>query len=255
MKRTHFLINSVVKAFQVLEILSLENELSVSEVSKRMQFERSKGHRILATLKEIGYLNQNPLNKKYSISSKLFELGRRYIDENPLVGIAHPVMESLAVETGETVNLGVLEGNEVVCIDKVSSTHALKMDQPIGGKAGAYCTGFGKAILAFLPEKKIQEMFNKTPLKRYTKNTLTEFGMLLRELSIIRKRGYATDNEEFYLGIRCVGSPIFNYDGNVIAGMSVSGPSIRIKKKDFPKFAKLLVKATKSISQKIGWRC
>ena len=252
-KPTYYQINSIVKTFKLIELLVSKREFDLAEINRLLQFTKTTTHRILLTLKSLGYVEQSKETLRYRASMRFFELGWKMMQNINLIEIAHPFMVELSQVTGETVNLGVLEGLEIICVDKAENKHhVLRQDQPTGSRSKAYCTAFGKAALAFLPREKVERFFSADPIVPSTAKSLKTLKEIQKNLQKVRELGYSVDDEEFADGIRCVGAPIFDHNGEVVAGLSVAGPSLRIKKTDVQYLAKLVMETTATISKKLG---
>ena len=253
MKRSdYYTIHSIVKAFRIIELLVTQREFELSELCRLLNYPKTTVHRILLTLQSMGYVKQNTENQKYQASLRFFEIGQKAIDTSNLIEAAHKYMVQLSENTGETVNLGILDEIHIVCIDKVPSKQALKHEQPIGTKVKAYCTSFGKAVLAFLPEQQRTELFSKHSISPCTSNSLKSIREIEREIQTILDRGYAVDIEEAEYGVTCVGAPIFDYTGKVVAGMSIAGPTARIKEQNIPHLGNLVSRTATLISDELG---
>ncbi|MFW6118230.1 MAG: IclR family transcriptional regulator [Chloroflexota bacterium] len=183
---------------------------------------------------------------------KIFELAGNVVQNLNFVEIAKPLMTELSLKTGETINLGVLDGIDVVCVDKVESNHELKLDQPIGQRAKAYHTAMGKAALAYLPDEERARLFSKHTLTLYTSKSLKTVDAIEEELQRVRQQGYAVDNEEYVMGVRCVGAPIFDRNSKVVAGLSIAAPSLRIKEENMKSLAKLVSETAALVSKRLG---
>jgi DNA-binding IclR family transcriptional regulator len=251
-KPAYYQINSIVKTFGLIEVLVSQNEFELSELCRRLGWPKTTVHRILLTLLSLGYVKQNPRNFSYMASIKFFEIGREVVRKLNFIETAHPHMVILSQKTGETINLGVLDGVDVVCVDKVESQHQLKQDQPIGARNKAYCTSFGKAILAFLAEDERHRVLRKEPITPSTPRSLRTVKAIEKDLKSVRERGYAVDREEGAKGVRCVGAPILDHDGKVVAGISIAGPALRIRGKDIQRLAKMVKQTASSISMALG---
>jgi len=228
-KKPYYKINSAEKTMKILELLAEKGELSVAEAAKHLDLNRSTCHRFLVTLRELGYVIQNSLSH-YRLSFRIFELGNKVADRLEVRQIAHPYMKELSKLCNETINLGCLENNEIVHLDKINSTEILRIDPIIGSRVPAYCTGLGKAILAYLPEEELNNFLKSVPIKKMTENTITTKGDLLKEIEGIRKQGFAIDREELSIGLRCVASPVFDYTNYPAYSVSVAGPVSRMTK-------------------------
>ena len=246
-------LTSIVKAFRVLELIVNKDEYHLSELSRELKYPASSTHRILSTLKSLGYVRQNPKSVGYSASLKIFELGAKIVSNLNIVHIANPIMVELAEKTSESVHLAILDGTFVVCIDNVESKHNLSIDQPIGSRTSACNTANGKAILAHLPKEQITKMFSNYTFPRTTLSSLKSFTELEENLRIAKTRGYAIDDEEYLIGVRCVGAPIFNNEAVVVAGISIAGPVLRIKEHDVSNLGKQVIRAANQISEQLGF--
>jgi len=253
-KEKYYEIGSIAKVFKLIELLVTESEFEVRELCKLSGFPKTTVHRMLLTLQDLGYVRQNPKNRFYKASVKFFELGQCVIRHFGLVDIAHPHMIELSMKAGESVNLGILDGIDAVCIDKVEGLDPLKVDQPIGSRYPAYFSSYGKAILAFLSDEERVRLFTGFTIVLPTERALKTVDAVEKDLKNVRDRGYAIDNEEGLNGIRCVGAPIFNHSGKVIAGISIAAPSLRIGKKDIPRLSNLVMKDASRISKELGNR-
>lgn len=247
-------IQSVDRALQVLELFSLEKpEWGVTEISKALNIYKSNVHNILSTLAEKGFVKKDPKTDKYKLGIKFFELGSVVIKNMDLRRIAHPHIEKLSKEFNETVHLGVLDEGRVVSIEREESNKGLCSHIEIGKRTPLHCTAVGKAIMAYLSEDEINFIIREKGLEKYTENTITNKEELGKEFLKIRKQGYAVDNMEHEEGVRCVASPIRDYNGKVIASMSISGPAFRIDKSNIPNIAKKVKEYCDCISEEMGY--
>ncbi|HEA65820.1 hypothetical protein LCGC14_2245720 [marine sediment metagenome] len=253
-QKPYFLLSSTKKVFTILEILCEEHEKSISELAKRLNLQRSNVHRILSTLRHLGYLEQNPDTGNYSASLKIFELGNAVINRKGLLSVAHPFLEKLAKQFRETANLGYLNKREVIYLDKVESTESLRMDTKVGFRVPAYCTAIGKILLAHLSKAELKDYLKDHNLLQLTTNTINSPEKLMKSLTQIQEQGYAIDNEEFYEGVRCISSPIINHTRKVIASVSIAGPSVRMNNDKLAQIKKSLLSVTDEISIKLGYQ-
>jgi len=245
---------SVKKAIKILEAFSENDfEMSLSEISKKINLPKATTYRIIETLKDGGLIDQKPDNGKYKLGLKLFELGSLVFKKLKLREVALPYMEALSKECGETIHLGILQGDKVVSIESCESSFDLRSNIYIGKRAPLYCTGVGKALLAFLSPEEICNFLQQSKRKKYTANTITDADELEKELEKIRKEGFAVDNMEHEEGIRCVAAPIRNYENKVIASISISGPSIRITEEKIPQLASMVKETAENISKRLGF--
>jgi IclR family acetate operon transcriptional repressor len=244
---------TVAKAINILDILAAKAEagISLAELCALIDIPKSSTHRYLVTLQELG-LAERKSNDRYTLGTKIIEMAGTYLLQSDLRNDSQPVLDELAELTGETIHLAVPSGTEVVYIAKVESKHALSMYSHIGARLPMHCTALGKAILAFSDRHKLQAVL-AAPLVIRTPNSITLVKALEDELTSIRKRGYAIDNEENEIGIRCIGAPIFDYTTKPVGAISVSAPSDRMDPERCNTLGPLLLKAAQKVSRRKGY--
>lgn len=245
-------VQSIARAINILERLVYSDKgLGVTELSDGLGLKKSTVHRILATLVELGYVTQDE-NSKYNVGLKLFEIGSVAINKLDLRNDVKPFLKEIRNETNETVHLGVLDNNNVMYIDKVESLETVRMYSQIGRKIEPHCTSLGKVLLAYSPEKVVDNVI-ENGLTRYTSNTITDSEVLKEHLKKVKSNGYGIDDEEQLMGVRCIAGPIFNYEGEIIAAFSITGPTIRMNKKRIKELTELIHLYTKKISMSFGY--
>ena len=245
-------IQSVRKTFRLIECLSAADEMSITELGNSIELNKGAIFRILSTLRSLGYIEQNPANEKYRLGLKLFEIGSQVLIRLNEVQEAHNIMEQIAQETQETVHLATLREGYVVYLDKIDSKHVLRIFSRVGNRAPCYCTGVGKALLAWLPEEEISRIMKMQKIVKYTENTITTVKELKKELKKIRMQGYSEDNQEHQQGIRCIAAPIRNRAGKVVAAISITYPEIRNSEEIKENYKALILKAGEQISNRLG---
>ncbi len=254
MTKKYNLIQSVERAVAILEQFSQdERELGVTAIANRVGLHKSTCFGLLYTLQHLGYIQQNAENGRYCLGLKAFELGQAYINGMDLRQLAKPYLRQIVEKTGETMHLVVLEGFRAVYIDKVEGLHAMTISSRVGQRAMLHCTGVGKVLLAHMNEKELSLAIAEG-LPRLTEHTITDEGELLDHLRRIRERGYSIDDQEIEIGLRCVAAPIFNAREQVIAAISVSGPSTRITREKLDEFSVLIRRSANEISRQLGSR-
>ncbi len=248
-------VKSVVKAFLLMEELDKSGEMSIGDLSERLQMDKATVHRLVNTIKDAGYINQNPDNKKYANSLKLLAMGNRAMEKTGVRHIARPFMEELSEKTGETINLGMRVGNKIIYVDKMESSSTIKVGLGIGVSVPSYCSGLGKAILAFTPADELEELLDSIVFEKFTEHSITNREHFQRELERIRKDGYAVDDEEYVDGLMCFAAPIFDFHGNPIASVSVSCPKYRYDAdRHFQLYTGLTLEAAGHISEMMGYK-
>ncbi|MBY0223479.1 MULTISPECIES: IclR family transcriptional regulator [Sporosarcina] len=246
-------VQSVDRALLILEKLKeAPKGLGVTELSTELKVSKSTAHRLLMSLLKKGFVRQDPENQKYILGLKLIEFGQTVTDHLDIRNIASGHLRQLAEKVGETAHLVIRERSEIVYIDKIESSATIRMFSNIGKRAPMHCTGVGKAILAFLPHQEIVTIVEEKGLEGFTPKTIIELDALLDHLEMIRNRGYSIDDEEHELGIKCAAAPILNYKGEVIAGISVAGPIMRVSEEKLEEMAAEVLKTSKAISMDLG---
>ena len=237
----------------ILDILASKAEVGITlaELSALIGMPKSSTHRYLATLQELG-LAERKNGDRYSLGVKVIELAGSFLAKSDLRNETQVVLKDLAERTGETIHLAVPSGAEVVYIAKVESTHALGMFSHIGARLPMHCTALGKAILAFSKAEQLQLVLSQ-PLIRRTPHSITSPDALKAELDLIHARGFAIDNEENELGIRCVGAPIIDYTATPIAAISISAPRDRMAPERCMELGVLVCEATQMVSRYKGF--
>ena len=220
-------VKSLAKAMHVLECFSVKaREMGVSEIAQQLGYQKSTVFNILSTFEDLGYVEQNPQTGKYYLSLKIMHfsyivnshLDFRRMFQEPINQIAH--------EVGEVCYLGIPYDRKVLYLDSAFPQGGGNYRSIAGETAPMYCTGLGKAMLAFLPEDE-RELILRQPRVKYTDNTIVEESILRENLDEVRKNGFSVDNMEHEFGIRCVAVPVFGVNRDVVAAVSVSGPSLR----------------------------
>jgi len=252
-RRPFYAAPAVEAALSILETLGTVPSMGVTELARKLGLGKSSVYRLLATLARCGYVEKNPQNDRYQLTYRLFAVGSPAADRLGLREAAHPVMERLAAETGETVNLGVLDGTRVVNLHKVESRHLLRMHMEVGGGVPAHATALGKVLLAALEPSKLSERLGGRRLARLTRRTIGDRATLRRALARIRAQGFAIDDEECSLGLRCVAAPIRDHRGAVVAALSISGPSHRLPGEILSHLAETVQAAGQEVSQRLGF--
>jgi IclR family transcriptional regulator, KDG regulon repressor len=248
-------IESLAKALTILRLFKInKTEWGVTEIARELDMQKSTVYRLLATMQEFGFVRKCEDGITYRLGLSLFELGSVVSNSFVFRDIADPYMRKLSERSGESVHLGVLSDNEVMSIEGVESQSPLKSSIIVGKRVPLYCTGIGKALLAFLPENKRQEIIKNIHFEKFTKQTIADSRALEEELELTWKRGYATDKEEHDLGIACVAAPIFGYGGALEGSLSISGPSVRLTPEKLPEYSELVMATAQDISKDLGYK-
>ncbi|WP_067474671.1 IclR family transcriptional regulator [Actinomadura hibisca] len=224
-------VGSVDRALRIIQLLADGGQgVTLEELAARSGLPRSSLHRLLGALKHRGFAAQPEPNGPYFLGTELLATAFRYYDRLDLRALVHPVLLRLRRELDETVHMAVLDGAEIVYVDKVEAVHPIKMTSVIGGRNPAHATGVGKAILAWAyPTDEAIELWATAngPLAVRTKHTVTGPAALAEEMALIRERGYCLDMEENEPGVRCAAVPVFLGRSTPVAGISVTAPKDR----------------------------
>lgn len=229
-------------------------ELGGAELSARLGLHKSTVHRLLTVLERNRYLEKNPISGKYRLGWKLIELGMHAVSRLDLSEIARPQLERLVEETGETAHMGILRQGEMISVANVESRKTLRTPSTVGRRTPVHCSSQGKVMLAFLQTGTVQEFVNLHGLKEYTRNTITKVTRLQLELETIRQRGYAVDNEEFEDGLKCIGAPVRDHSGRVIAAISIAGPASRLTEQRMGHLVRSVTQAASGLSTALGYQ-
>ncbi|WP_063838478.1 IclR family transcriptional regulator [Methylobacterium variabile] len=248
-------VKSLFKMLEVLEAFSkTDRELSVVEMARRTGLPRTTVHRIVDSLRSVGFLEQEASRDRYRLGLKLFELGSNALTNLPLYREAPPFVDTLAKSSGEDVHLCVFDGAQMVFVSRRDQMAANPHNTVITMEASpCHSTSVGKATLAFQSEAVIDRII-RAGLPRFTPNTIVDPDQLRAELAAIRERGYAIDECEHEPELRCVGAPIRNATGRVFAAISTTGSSRRITRERVPELARMVMTHAELLSLRLGYQ-
>jgi DNA-binding IclR family transcriptional regulator len=247
-------LDSVRNAARLLKQFSYrERELGVSELARRLGLGKSTAHRLVATLAAEHLLEQNRETGKYRLGLAIYDLGASVSAHFALHEAALPSMAQLRNTTGETVHLAVLDGREVVYIDRLDSPDSVRLFLEVGRRMWAHCTATGKVLLAHVPEDRLERLLAGWELKDRTPSTITDHHRLRDELRQVRRRGWAQNRHESEIGLLSVGAPVRNAMGDVVAAMSVAGPARRMDPA-MDRITMELLEAAAAGSRRMGYR-
>lgn len=247
-------VQSLERAFSILEALAREPAgLPLTELSQMVGLHKSTVHRQLASLAAMGYVRKAEDSGRYRLTLKLLELSGRLTDNLNVLEVARPYLEQLRDRTGEAVHLVVRDQKDIVYVYKAESRgSAYRMFSRIGMRRAMYCTAAGKSMLALMPEKEVNQIWLASDVRAYTEHTITTLESLQQELTDIRKCGYALDNEENELGVRCIASALTDYSGKSSAAFSISAPIVRMPDERIRELAPEILSMRARISAELG---
>lgn len=242
------------RALALLDALSQRGpDLALGEISQLLKLHKSTAHRLIMVLERHRLLERNSRTGRYRLGLKLFELGTKAVSQLDLREQARPFLERVVLETGETVHLCIYDDGEVVYVDKIEPARSVRLASSVGRRNPAYCTAVGKAIMAFLPEERVEDAVQKHGLRPLTRKTVSTLVELKAELDQIRERGYAIDDEENEEGVCCVGAVVRGFEGEPVAAISVSGPTFRLGKEKVAMIAQSVIVAADGLSKQLGF--
>ena len=246
-------VQSLGRAIRILEVIATADDgLTLTDISNLVGLAPSTAHRLLTTLEHDRFVRFSGDGSIWRIGVGVFAVGNAFVRTRNLVQLARPHMRRLMEESGETVNLGVEDQGEAVFLDQVECRQMMRALVPPGARAAMHCSGVGKALLSTISDHALTKIMEKHGLKQITRRTITKPKDLRNEMARIRKAGYAIDDEEHAVGLRCVAAPIFNEHGEAIAGISLSGPAARITEDRVPILGALVRQVAGDISSAFG---
>jgi DNA-binding IclR family transcriptional regulator len=242
-------IQSLDRGLTILEAVARSTgPVSLSELNKVLDIDRSSVFRLAGTLKRRGFLAYPTGRKDYILGPSLWRLAHKYDWGNMLIKVSHEHLKVLARETMETAQLAVREGNHSFFIDSAAANQVIAISGRIGESTPLYCTAHGKALIADLEAAELEAILGKASFQPYTKRTVVSVKQLAKVCAETRERGYATDDEEYIEGVRCVAAPIRAEDGQIIGAIGISAPSTRFPKERYEVCGCEVLKAAEQIS-------
>ncbi len=246
------LVSAAVRTLSILEHLGHQNAIGLEDLSREVGLAKPTLYRFLLTLQELGYARREH-DDRWAVTLRMFNMGSRALDHMDLLSAAKPIAEELAAGLGETVHMGVLDGDSAVYVLKIESRYTIRMYSRVGRRMPLHCTAIGKVILAFSPPAERAAQLDGIKLVAFTPNTLATRLSLEAELERIRREGFGRDDEEHEEGIRCIAAPVFDYTGSVVAAISVSWPRFRFDPASEPAWAEQVKSAAARISSILGY--
>jgi IclR family KDG regulon transcriptional repressor len=255
-EKVNYTIQAVSHALDILESFTkTEDELGVTELSKRLDLHKNNVFRLLATLEHRGYIEQNPATENYRLGVKTLQIGSIFIEQRECRRQARPILENLMESSGETTVVAVLRGSKVIYMDSVETDKTVRAVSHIGALLPAHCTAVGKVQLAQLSAAEIERLYPEQTLPALTPHSITTRDMLLAELKSIVARDYAIENEEAEIDVRGVSVSVKDYSKNVIAAIGITAPVSRLTNERLEKegIIDLLRESGRALSTKLGF--
>ncbi|WP_186148947.1 DNA-binding transcriptional regulator KdgR [Burkholderia gladioli] len=242
------------KVFAVLEALGAHGPIGISELSNRLYMSKTTVHRFLQTLKTLGFVAQEDETERYRLTIRLFELGSQALESVDLVREADVEMRRIGRLTREALHLGAFDEDHIIYIHKIDADYGLRMHSRIGRTNPLYSTAIGKVLLAWMAPEEAREALSRIEFRKSTQKTLASAEAVWSILPHVREQGYGEDNEEQEDGLVCLAVPVFDRFGRVIAGLSISFPTMRCGADTKAHYVALLKQAGQVISSKLGYR-
>lgn len=255
MKNEKVTVNSLLRGSKILKTIAQFGEIGTTKIAKEVGLHKSTVSRFLYTLQIERLVEKNPETGNYRLGIGIFELGMSYSDHMDLRQRGRRYLREVVDLTQEVAHLGVIDQSQIVYLEKVESPHNLSMMSRVGARVSLHSTSLGKAILAYLPSETLENLLKDIDFRKFTAKTIDNSEDLLDQLQDIRQKGYSIDDEENEEGIRCIGVPVLNYDGEAIGAISISGPTLRITYNKVKEFAPTLKEVGLKLSKEIGFRC
>lgn len=248
-------VQSAERIFNILEALAETGPIGIMDLSSRLDLHKSTVHRLLLSLIFMGYVQQD-VSGKYLLTFKIVQLSEKIISRSDIVTIIHPLIAELANNCRETVHFVQRSSTEVLYLDKVEPFNAhesaIRMASQVGLARPLYCSAVGKAILAELEEEEVEYIWNNSVIEKKTEHTITSRSELMKEIGEVRRNGYALDNEENELGVRCIAVCVRDLQGHPNNAFSISAPAVRMTEDRVKQLAEEVLRTKDIIQKRLG---
>lgn len=240
------------RLFLTMEVLAQNGAMGLVELSNQLELHKSTVHRLLNSLIYMGYARQDLETGKYSLTFKMLELSNQLLAHVDVIEIVRPYLKKLMQQTGETVHFVQKDGNYAVYIDKVESDqNSVRMVSKVGSRIPLFCSGVGKAMAAQMTEEQVRKMWSESRIRALTPHTIVDCEEYLKELKRVRENGYALDNEENELGVRCIAAGVTDYKGRPKYAFSISAPVSRMDDRRVGELVQYVLKMKEEITKEI----
>lgn len=255
-KDERYVIEILDVALNVMELMAFSGEefQSPANLARKLNINRSRLFRILKTLKQRGYANQDPNTGFYRLGLNFVSLGQHIQEHLSMRREAENLLNELAVGTGDCIHFLVLSGERAIVVDRYVGENTLQVTQPIGKPLPLHIGAGPKLLLAYLPELERERILERISLEKFTNNTITDINKLREELSNIRNKGFSFDDQEYEIGVYAYGAPVFDYSGNVVASIITAIPEVRHQPDKIKIIVQMLVSTSKELSFRLGFQ-
>ncbi|MHB8156404.1 MAG: IclR family transcriptional regulator [Desulfocucumaceae bacterium] len=245
-------VHSVERALAILEALGRNSQgYGCTELGQLLGLHKSTVHRLVSTLLSYGFAEKDPYTEKYKLGTKIMHLGLEALNSLDFRKVSIPYLQELVQLSGETVQLAVLDGNEVLILERDHSPEAITVN--LGLRGYVHCTAEGKVLLAFIPAEKALALLESRDMHKFTINTITEINQMTSHLEKVRSQGFAINAEEMVDGVRAIAAPVFDHTGKIKAALSITGPSSRLTLERIYRLVTVLKETCTSISMQLGY--
>ncbi len=246
-------VQSLTRGLSLLEALArAEGGLTLTDLAQRVQLAPSTAHRLLSTLEKMGYVYQSGELGRWYVGLQAFTVGTSFLANRDFIAQSHPYMRRLMEQSGETANLGILDGTDAVFIDQVQCRETMRTIVKLGSRVPLHASGVGKAIFAAMPDDEIEAILKVKGLPRITANTITSPETMWQSIRVIRQRGWSFDDEEHALSTRCVAAPVYNEHAEVLGAISIAGPSSRLPDERIKQLGPLVAHIAEELTHRLG---
>lgn len=254
MTQDRYYIETVARGLQVLEAFSRESpSLSLTEIISATGLSKSTAFRFAYTLQKLGYLERDPETKRYHPGLKVLRLGFTALNSLDIAQVAQPYLTALSTQCGETTNMTVRDGDEIVYVARNKTQKIISVDLHLGSRLPVYCTSMGKSQLVGLSRQELHDLLGEGPYPELGPNAISNLDDLVADLEAVRQQGYAVNDEELTAGLRSVAAPVRGADGQVVAAVNISVPGARVSREELEnRLAPMVVDTARQISDALG---
>lgn len=246
------IVQALDRGLILLIALAKEGNISLTELAKKVDMPPSSVHRLLSTLQKHEFAEFDNSSQDWMVGVEAFRIGNSFVSRTNLIEAARGTMQNLMQDTGETANLGIVSNGNIIFVNQIETSHPIRAFFPPGTRSHMHSSGIGKALLADFSADEVKKILADKGLPFFTPKTLTTLDDMFADLEIIRKRGWSLDDEERYNGMRCVAATIYNSLAKPIAGISVSGPSLRFSDVRIAELGPKVRQAADEVTRLIG---
>ncbi|MEM9028100.1 MAG: HTH-type transcriptional regulator BhcR [Pseudomonadota bacterium] len=245
-------VQALDRALELLKLLAEIDEANLTELALRSGMAPSTAHRLLVTLQQQGIVEFDDGTQNWMVGVDAFRIGSSFVRRTRVVDAGRSVMRQLMLATGETANMARADDGDVVFLSQVETHEAIRAFFRPGTRGAMHASGIGKALLAEMPRRQVEQILQGKGLETFTAKTLSSPADLFADLETTRARGWSIDDEERNVGMRCIAAPIFNAYGEAVAGISISGPTVRVTDEKLMEFGPLVKRAAAKVTKAIG---